>query len=328
MIVIVTGSSLVLATADFQNQRHAEQIETLEDMAYAKEALIAYAVQHNANYPGQGPGHLPCPDTDNDGAAEASCNNLSAQYLGRLPEFVTLPSGSRFPVSDTNAGIDQQFWYAVTPAFHMTGTGALNTASNSILTVDGDNDVVALIIAPGESVAGQSRVSNDVADYLEGGNQNAVNFVRSYATDPANFNDQIVKITRTEIITAMANKAAQEIKVVLDDYYLSTNQYYLYGIWGPWCSGPFNASGTYPQDNYLNTGCNTSWGIYESEQEAYDTVIPGDAVAWFANENWDAVDSYTFVSTTEARITFTGCNIVYTLNYNNDVSRDRRDCND
>ena len=335
MIVIVTGSSLVLATANYQNQRQVEQIDTLQDMYYAKEALIAYALQHNANYPGQGPGRLPCPDTDNDGDAEASCNETVGQYLGRLPEFAVLPSGSRYNFSNTNTGIDQQFWYAVTPAFHMTGTAAgLNTTTNPFFTIDGVgdsdgdayNDVVAVIFAPGEAVNGQIRVSNDADDYLEGDNQDGVNFIRN---DPAiaseNFNDQFVTITRNEIVTAAAMKAAMDVKDSLDGFYDDGMNYIFYiSFFHPNCASAWNFfMNTYPRDN-----ANTGMCITQTEQQGYDSALASYASAWYAGEAWDTVDSYNYVNATQATVTFTDCNIVFTINRNTGITRDRRDCND
>ena len=335
MIVIVTGSSLVLATANYQNQRQVEQIDTLQDMYYAKEALIAYALQHNANYPGQGPGRLPCPDTDNDGDAEASCNETVGQYLGRLPEFAVLPSGSRYNFSNTNPGIDQQFWYAVTPAFHMTGTAAgLNTTTNPFFTIDGVgdsdgdayNDVVAVIFAPGEAVNGQIRVSNDADDYLEGDNQDGVNFIRN---DPAiaseNFNDQFVTITRNEIVTAAAMKAAMDVKDSLDGFYDDGMNYIFYiSFFHPNCASAWNFfMNTYPRDN-----ANTGMCITQTEQQGYDSALASYASAWYAGEAWDTVDSYNYVNATQATVTFTDCNIVFTINRNTGITRDRRDCND
>src|SRR5258708_27493160 len=55
----------------------------------AREALIAYAADHSINAV-VGPGYLPCPDTDDDGWAEATCGSQNgdsgqADRLGRLP---------------------------------------------------------------------------------------------------------------------------------------------------------------------------------------------------------------------------------------------------
>ncbi|MAY03562.1 MAG: hypothetical protein CMQ38_11385 [Gammaproteobacteria bacterium] len=327
MIVIITGSSLVLATANYQNRRQAEQLNTLQDMYYAKEALIAYAIQHDDNYPGQGPGRLPCPDTDNDGEAETACNDTVEQYLGRLPEFVTLPSGSRYNISDTNAGIDQQFWYAVTPAFHMTGTLAkLNTTTNPFFTIDsvgdadGDayNDTVAVIFAPGEAIDGQTRVSNDADDYLENGNEEGINFVRNNAADAANFNDQIVTITRSEIISASALKTAIEIKNLLDNYYYAGSTISFFGCWF-----------TYDLNIYPYTYTKAADPcVEETAQQRFESTLTS-ASSWFDDEDWDQLDiTYTFLSPSSATITFEDCNIRFTISLNEGISRDRKNCND
>lgn len=331
-IVIVTGSTAILASVNYQNSRLASELDISTELAGAKDALVAYAIQHNVNYASSnaGPGRLPCPDTNNDGAAEASCDSTVSQYMGRLPEFVNLPSGGRFEIGNHNSNIDQQFWYAVNPNFHMSGAGvAVNTSTgtNPVFTVDGNNDVVAVILAPGEMVDNQDRVSNAADDYLEGGNELGVNFVRSRLADPDNFNDKLVIIKRTDIINAAAIKAAEEIRDVLHAYHSVNHNYYFYiSFWGT-CFGPFSQS-SFPQNNSINAGgpCFT-----ETTEQAYSAAISSSVVAWFGNEQWDTVDNYTFVNNNQARITFTNCNIIFTYNYTGGqttVSRDRNSCTD
>lgn len=92
-------------------------------LAQAREALVAYAVDHAANS-AVGPGYLPCPDLDNDGWAEPTCGSLSGdsgqeQRLGRLPwKTLGLP--------DLRDGHGERLWYAVSSKYK----GLLNCAAS------------------------------------------------------------------------------------------------------------------------------------------------------------------------------------------------------
>jgi len=92
-------------------------------LAQAREALIAYAAERPIDG-AVGPGYLPCPDTDDDGWAEATCGSLSghlgqADRLGRLPwKTLGLP--------DLRDGSGERLWYAVSTRHK----GLLNCAAS------------------------------------------------------------------------------------------------------------------------------------------------------------------------------------------------------
>src|SRR5260221_3921225 len=76
----------------------------------AREALIAYAADHSINAV-VGPGYLPCPDTDDDGWAEATCGSQNgdsgqADRLGRLPAETLL-------LADLRDRYRERLWYPV-----------------------------------------------------------------------------------------------------------------------------------------------------------------------------------------------------------------------
>ena len=79
-------------------------------LAQAREALVAYAADRPITA-WVGPGYLPCPDTDDDGWAEATCGSQSGdsgqdQRIGRLPwKTLGLP--------DLRDGYGERLWYAV-----------------------------------------------------------------------------------------------------------------------------------------------------------------------------------------------------------------------
>src|SRR5260221_2412968 len=92
-------------------------------LAEAREALLAYAADHSINAV-VGLGSLPCPDTNDDGWAEATCGSLDgasgqAERLGRLP-WKTLG------LADLRDGYGERLWYAVSSKHK----GLLNCAAS------------------------------------------------------------------------------------------------------------------------------------------------------------------------------------------------------
>lgn len=85
IIMLLLGSALVPLSTQFEQRKITETEKALDEI---KEALLGYAVSHNAN---DGKPYLPCPDTDNDGVEQprvgGACPPQSQE--GRLP-WVTL----------------------------------------------------------------------------------------------------------------------------------------------------------------------------------------------------------------------------------------------
>ena len=347
MVLFVSLSTIILATANNQNLNLQQSVAVRSELNLAKEILLAYAMQYpDISGSSIGPGRLPCPDIDNGAYPETSCDATLATFQGRLPEELDPAGGTVFNFNDEYADIDQQFWYAVDPNFHTSTGSTVNSNSTAgSFTFDGSGNYVAVLIAPGEAVSGQDRNSSNTDDsnYLDGGNQNGSAYVSSYAVDPDNFNDQIVTITKNELMTMTTNRVIQEIKKELDTYY-SFNRYYRDSI-PPTidlldtCSTPYFYGKTYPR-NYTYRGEYYYIGpdpvcIWEDEDtmfgDSYTQSAMYDAVSWYDSDNWDAVTTYTNISNTQATVSFTGCAITFTFNYDSSagesiVSRDQPDC--
>ncbi len=245
------------------------------------------------HYPtGAGIGHLPCPDTDTPaftaggaplapyGIANSPCG---ANAIGRLPHQVILPSGNPLPLSDHGSGSDRQFWYAVADTFLANPNGGISNTLNSTtagaLTLDGQGDVVAVLIAPGQALAGQSRPGTAAAAYLEAENVAGPVFVSGWPAAPTDFNDVVLAIRRADLLLPMTARVAEEMKKHLDTYHL--------------------AGGAYPADQAAFAG-------------AFAAAPP-----WLAANNWTAatVTTYTKLSGDSATLTFAGCGITYTLTF-------------
>ncbi|GAB5500802.1 MAG: hypothetical protein PsegKO_31130 [Pseudohongiellaceae bacterium] len=274
IMLFMVGSSVFLTVLNNNVARLQADGSVQDSLRSAREALIAFAVLHGDYYgaAGAGPGHLPCPDSNGNGAENIPCNSAT---LGRLPESITVPGGNIHPLNDDLVGIDQQLWYAVSPAFRRSTPGVVNTASVGGLRLDGRTGLAAVLIAPGEALASQSRPSNNDANYLEAGNAGGPNFVSNNPADPDNFNDRLIAIHASDILSPVSARVAETIKQQLDAYHSSNGQY--------------------PPDSI-----------------EYSAAV-SSAPAWFASNQWETNSTYTFLTTDTASISFTGCAIVYTL---------------
>lgn len=277
LVLLVAGVSLFLTVVNNNIATLQQEESDLAALMAARDALIAYAVLHSDHYGaiGAGPGHLPCPDSDGDGIENAPCN---ANLLGRLPQRIILPGGAVYPLSRSRAGIDRQPWYRVSSAFRYSPAGVVNTTTAGGLTLDGRAGIVAVVMAPGEALAGQNRPGNAAADYLEAGNDGSVNLVTNNPLDPDNFNDTVLTIEADDLLPAVTARVAETIKVALDAYH-------------------------------------TSNGAYPPDSAEFDGAL-ASAPSWFAANGWDLNTSYAFVNADTATIGFNGCAILYTVDHN------------
>ena len=250
LVILIVGAAAILLRSLNNTTLHIERDKiTANALAQAKEALIGYATTlklTSATYPDR-PGDLPCPDTNNDGVAEGSCGNAAgstgqAARLGRLP-WKTLGLG------DLRDGSGERLWYAVSNNFKKsTRTALLNSDTVGTITVrtpdgsllnDGSNSsgAVAIIIAPGDVLqrtdkpSPQDRSSAAPENYLDiaYGEDNATftdssvdGFIQGRvkdANDHVILNDQILVITRGNIIQSIQKRVAKEVVNALNKYY-------------------------------------------------------------------------------------------------------------
>ncbi len=196
----------------------------------AKEELVAVAVMYADNYgpAGAGPGHLPCPNVDipdgrriNEGPSPP-CGGKEV-LLGRLPRLAGISQKSK--TLNYQRGIytaDQALWYAVSGNFINNPIGQnnlVNPHSKGKLNLDKQNEVVALIIAAGESVSsGQSdlRPSAMPKAYLELENADGdADFSRNSRVLS---NDRLVAITLREIMPLVRSRVLAYVVKWLGEY--------------------------------------------------------------------------------------------------------------
>lgn len=276
-ILFMVGAGVLISVLDGNAVAQRRSNNTVLAMREAKESLIAYATLYAGNYnpTNPGPGSLPCPDTNGDGDENANCGAIA---LGRLPQSITLPNGSFFPLSSYNADIDEQLWYSVAANFRRTTLGEINSSTPSATFLDGQGRIAAVLIAPGPPNASQFRPSNNSNRYLEDSNTAAPVFVSSTAVNPELFNDRVLAITLDEIMTPVTRQVADLIKTQLDAYHVTFSAYPI--------AADFAAN-----------------------------ITPAEA--WFVANSWLAVTNYTQDSADQATLTFDGCpNISYRVTYN------------
>lgn len=320
LVIFISASTLLFSAVRPPNAIGDFDQNTYRELKAAKASLIAFATNYATfNSDNLGPGRLPCPapwteTVDGEERWVPYWNGCNWKYVLRLPEFVSLssPSSFDFPINDYYAGRDLQFWYAISRPYrwYKQSGGSwpvVNSDTGTELTIDGD-PYVAVLIAAGPALEGQDRSANEsysnyygATENLEGtnaywGSGTFVSYDNDGDGDSEDFNDLVIGITQSELMTPITSKVASVIKQLLDSYH------------------PTNGD-SYPADT-----------------TEFNTAISG-VDAWFANDEWDLVTNYTFVTSNDvidadptrlgdfAELEFDGCNLVYTLDFLSGIGR-------
>ena len=281
LLAIITMMSLygIVSQLDPAKFRQA-QLEGGENaLSQAKIALLGWAASqpndpyldcsNSADCPRFG--ELPCPDnrapSDINAGYSASGTCSGTALLGRLP-FRSLGIER---LMDGNA---EPLWYAVAPEVatgssrsvplnsDTAGTIQIKDAQGNLIA----DDVMAVIIAPGPALSNQNRANTTTAsNYLESGNS-VYPTGNSLTTGPLQdkdnvviLNDQMVYITRTELMAVAEKRLLAEVRDCLSDY---GNEYGNY----PWPS-PFSM-GAPKYEGLVNTS-------YFGRIPKYQTLQPG-----------------------------------------------------
>ncbi|MCL2161029.1 MAG: hypothetical protein FWH56_03970 [Betaproteobacteria bacterium] len=135
---------------------------SMADLAQARDALIGYAFSYpELQHDGQGVGYLPCPDRTNNGSVTlGACNARDHGAFGRFP-YRTLG----LPILRDRHG--QCLWYAVAGSvkhnpkpltLNWDSPGQFRIVSPNGRAISGEeHDVIAVILAPGATLPGQTR---------------------------------------------------------------------------------------------------------------------------------------------------------------------------
>jgi hypothetical protein len=262
-LLALATTAYALRSLNNANMQTTRESQTALALAEAKRALLAYAASVDlastctsaTNCPK--PGELPCPDTDNDGAAGSStntgCGNASGSTnqslrLGRLP-WKTLGIG------ELRDGYGETLWYAVSSRYKnstryiplnsdTTGTITLrDTEGNIINDASSTSGIVAVVFSPGPVLTRQDGIlqsrdsdgQNDPRNYLDNalGEDNA-SFIDStsdgFIMGPIKddngqeiVNDRLLTISRDEMASVMEERVLAEVADALLFYFCGNN---------------------------------------------------------------------------------------------------------
>ena len=249
IVIVVMGASFIMVRTLNASTWRADRLRvTNAALAQAKEALIARAVTDDNR-----PGSLPCPDIDDNGDAELLAGTNCPSYIGRLPwQTLGLP--------DLRDAEGERLWYVLSPS-HRDDDSAqpINSDTAGMINVVGtapSTAVVAVVIAPGRALtrtgAAGSQLRdcpancNNAVNYLDaaGGIDNAVwapvagVVTVTSAAESRSFNDQVLPITRDDIMRLVERRVAREIAVPMRGRYEGWQAATGRGFY-PWAA-PFN----------------------------------------------------------------------------------------
>lgn len=221
------------------NQRAMQQTQAA--LALAQQALLGYALQTLIPSPPKAcnsnckrPGDLPCPDRNNDGIAESSCQTVGSR-LGRLP-WRTLGIG------DVRDASGARLWYAVSDAYknnvrklplNLDTPGSWSLATPAGLTWDATtgSGLVAVLIAPMQPLQRtdgwlQQRDAASVAEpkhyldrWADDDNAMATEWTQHgfvMAPSSQRFNDVVWPVTASRMHQAMQAQVLAELSNLLD----------------------------------------------------------------------------------------------------------------
>lgn len=197
LVLLVVGIAAMLVNSlTSSSVKTARQATTAAALAQARDALIGYAITYGDTHSNQVHGYFPCPDISGgnpEGSAELSCSSQDVNMTGRLP-WATLD------LSTLRDGNGECLWYAVSGTYkNNPKTGLMNWDTNGqlqafssagTLLTPPDNQVVAVIFAPGAPLSGQDRSGTSAP--ICGGNYTATNYLD---------NDTVHSINNADIAT-------------------------------------------------------------------------------------------------------------------------------
>ena len=197
-LIVLAASYAFYRSAEIGSSRLEQRDNALRRLAQAKEALITYAVIDATR-----PGRLPCPDLIGDGVSPLLSRDDCDAYSGLLP-WKTLD------LADGGDSQGSELHYYLSPLFGGDrSTPVLNSETATSLRLNqaagaASNDIVALVIAP--------------RGPLDAGNADGDDFFHSGSGDTPDDNDQIIAITRQELMAAVEQRIANELRTCLEQH--------------------------------------------------------------------------------------------------------------
>jgi len=315
VMVVLGATYVVIAQLDPVGRRLDQDRASLVALKDAKEALVGYAVNATETFMSQQiphPGGLPCPDTDNDGVAEAACTTPNSR-IGRLP-WKTLGA------SDLRDARGERLWYALSANFRNASGVVINSDTAGTLTVkngsvDQATNAVAVLFAPGNAIQGQSRSTSEqnlVQMYLEGRNNYAMDAsatnddIFDTADSSDVFNDKLAVLTIADLMGPVEASVASRLQ--------SLAKYYIYNPTNPASSTTYYGRwGVFP---YPATFANPATSLYLGDSSRTEGLLPITATQ--SNVQWGTPSISKIAGTgsiTSTSCTFSAMSVSCTINY-------------
>lgn len=222
LLLGVVSMAVLLSSLSSSNAATQQAIKTRLALKEAKEAVLGYILL-DAPETTLKPGRIPCPDRDSDNdsdLADNSGNNCGGSYLNRLP-------GKNLRIGELHDSGNEKLWYAISPGFRDGSLDAVNSLTPTMLTIDGQGEYVAVLLAPGAPLPGQTRNTFATRSaYLEEENASGtVNLVtlrqrqedESEEQAKTKFNDRVLGISKKEWEDTLLRRVSAEILKAIDN---------------------------------------------------------------------------------------------------------------
>jgi prepilin-type N-terminal cleavage/methylation domain-containing protein len=158
IVLAILGLLLAGLVPSLSAQRESQRInETRKYMDEVREALMGYAIS-TANK------RLPCPDTNGDGIAEATCSS-AAQRVGTLPYKDLGVAGKDAFGSVLVYAVTKEFADSATH-FTLSTTGTMHVCTTAACTANLTSNAAAVIVSRGANWA--NTPSTDEAENTDG----------------------------------------------------------------------------------------------------------------------------------------------------------------
>ncbi|MEO7623455.1 MAG: type II secretion system protein [Gallionella sp.] len=152
IMALLLGSLLPTIASQIEQQRRNETRKYMDEV---RDALLGYALANK---------RLPCPDTTNDGTAEATCTTNASQ-VGTLPYKDLGVTDKDTSGSVLIYAVSKAFADSATP-FTLSTSGTMRVCTTSACTANLTNNAVAVIVSRGANWATAS--SSDELENTDG----------------------------------------------------------------------------------------------------------------------------------------------------------------
>lgn len=233
LLLGVVSMAVLLSSLSSSNAATQQAIKTQIALKEVKEAVLGYILLDDPNPDlTLKPGSLPCPDLDNDNDNDFN-DNVGAS-CGPTGNFVYRFPGKNFRVGDLRDASNEGLWYAVSPDFRTTTDAALNSLTPGELRIDGQGEYVAVVLAPGAPLPGQTRsTSSTRTAYLEeenaSGTFHLVTFRQpqegeSEEQAKSKFNDRVLGISKKEWEDAIIRRVSADVLSRIKSHVVATGR--------------------------------------------------------------------------------------------------------